>query len=229
MHLEELLPSIIHPNQTAYMKSHFIGTNICSVQDVISDKTNLTGSIVLFLDFWKAFDSVNHLFLFTLLLHMGFLPEYIAWVSLLYTNAMSIMKHRNWLTVSFPLFHGVRQGCPLSCHLFNLVGQVLIYSLCEAGYFEWWKFDSNPCSLYADDIALFLPNLLQLADVLKHIEFVGCFTGLCLNLDKTIAFDLTAAHKLHIAGVCICNTPIKYLRVYLGLGNLCKMNFEQPL
>ncbi len=65
MCLEGLLPSIIHPNQTAYMKSCFIGTNIHSVQDVISDKTNSTGSIVLFLDFCKAFDSVNHVFLFT--------------------------------------------------------------------------------------------------------------------------------------------------------------------
>ncbi len=83
--------------------------------------------------------------------------------------------------------------------------------------------------MYADDIALFLPNLSQLADVLKHIEFVGCFTSLCLNLDKTITFDSTAAHKLCVAGVCVWNIPIKYLGAYLGLGNLCRLNFEQPL
>ncbi len=125
MYLEELLPSVIHPNQTAYMKSHFIGTNIHSVQDVISHKTNSNGSIVLFLDFHKAFNSVNHVFLFTLLLHMGFPPEYVAWVSLLYTNAVSIVKHKNWLTAPFPLCHSVCQGCPLSFVQFGWSGSDL--------------------------------------------------------------------------------------------------------
>ncbi len=95
------------------------------------------GGIVLFLDFRKTFDSVNHLFLFTLLSHMGFPPEFVAWITLLYTNAHSVVKHNNWLTEPICLWRGIRQGCPLSYHLFNLVGQVLIYSLSEEGFFEW--------------------------------------------------------------------------------------------
>ncbi len=74
--LEDHLPLLIHPNQIAYMKKRFIGTNIHSVQDVILN-TSHTGTVVLFLDFQKAFDSVNHLFLFTLLAHIGLPPEFI--------------------------------------------------------------------------------------------------------------------------------------------------------
>ncbi len=62
------LLDIIHPSQTAYMESRFIGTNIHAIQDMIDfNFENNTNSLVLFLDFKKAFDSVSHVFLFTLL------------------------------------------------------------------------------------------------------------------------------------------------------------------
>ncbi len=100
--LDGYLPQIIHPNQTAYMREHFIGTNIHSVQDVITNSED-NNTIVLFLDFQKAFDTVNHLFLFTLLVHMGFPPEFVSWIVLMYSGAVSTVKHKNWLTETFPL------------------------------------------------------------------------------------------------------------------------------
>ena len=167
--LEDFLPSIIHSNQTAYMKNWFIRTNIWSVQDVISDSVN-TGVVVLFLDFCKAFDTVNHTFLLLLLTHMGFPPEFVLWITIFYNNSLSIVYHRNWLIESFQMRWGVHQGCPLSYYLFNLVGQVLIFSLRDSGFFEWWHFVNNPCSLYADDTAIFLSDISQLAAILAHIE-----------------------------------------------------------
>ncbi len=47
---------------------------------------------------------------------------------------------------------------------------------------------NDPCSLYADDTAIFLSNLAQLQPVLDHIAFVGSFTGLGLNLEKNNCF-----------------------------------------
>ncbi len=109
------------------------------------------------------------------------------------------------------------------------MGQVLIYSLRDSGYFEWWQFPGDPCSLYADDITIFLPDLDQLATVLKHIQWVGYFTGLHLNLEKTLAFNPQVQHKFTCAGITIGSTLVKYLGVFLGLGDLTKLNFEVPL
>ncbi len=78
--LEEHLLELIHLNQTAYMKNHFIGTNIRSVQDVITNHASQGKIVVLFLDFCKAFDSVNHLFMMCLLMHISLPPEYVSWV-----------------------------------------------------------------------------------------------------------------------------------------------------
>ena len=83
--IEEHLPMIIHPSHTAYMKGCFIGTNIKFVQDAIRDTVkNNNETIVLFLDFKKAFDSVNHLFMLMLLHHMGFPLLFVAWIMTLY-------------------------------------------------------------------------------------------------------------------------------------------------
>ncbi len=127
--LVEHLPKVIHPNQTAYMPKRFIGTNVCSVQDWIDHLNEEHDGIVLFLDFKKAFDSVSHQFLFHLLEHMGFSSEFVTWTRILYRDSISCIKFRNWLIPVFEIKCGVRQGGPISCHLFNLVGQVLVYSL----------------------------------------------------------------------------------------------------
>ena len=210
------------------MKGRFIGTNIRSVQDFISD-SSAKNSAVLFLNFCKAFNSVNHLFMFTLLVNIGLPPEFVLWVTILYSNSLSMVRHQNWLTTLFGMCRGVCQGCPLSCHLFNLVGQVLIYSLRDHGYFEWWTFLGEPCSLYADDTAIFLCDLSQLAKVIEHIYWVGTFTGLYLNVNKTIAFNCELVGKRILVGVSTRNTPVKYLGAFLGLRDLTKLNFEQPL
>ena len=109
----------------------------------------------MFLDFKKAFDSVSHLFLKRLLLHMGLPETYVEWIQIIYSGAKTVVRHKNWLMSCFDMDRGVCQGCLLSCYLFNLVGQVLVYSLRQQGLFAWWSKPGDPCSLYADDMALF--------------------------------------------------------------------------
>lgn len=113
--------------------------------------------------------------------------------------------------------------------MFNLVGQVLIYSLKDCGYFEWWEFHGDPCSLYAENTAIFLPDLHALLQILAHIEWVGRFTGLQFNINKTIAFCPGIQDKLILHGVQVCSVPVKYLGIFLGTGDLSRLNFEQPL
>jgi hypothetical protein len=57
-----VLPSIIHSDQKGYVKNRYIGFNIRQMQDVIDhlEKFNIEGAI-LFLDFTKAFDSLEWL------------------------------------------------------------------------------------------------------------------------------------------------------------------------
>ncbi len=84
------------------------------------------------------------------------------------------------------------------------------------------------CSLYADDTAIFVQNQHQLAGIISNIDIVGTYTGLTLNLSKTIALDPFAKIRQNVAGVEINSSPVKYLGVILGCGNLTENNFAIP-
>ncbi len=94
--------------------------------------------------------------------------------------------------------------------------------------FSWWKKRGDPYSLYADDTAIFLEKVSDLPLVIETIFLVGNYTGLCLNLSKTIAFAMHGRF-CKVAGVEINSTPVKYLGEHLGLGDLTEMNFQQAL
>ncbi len=58
---------------------------------------------------------------------------------------------------------------------------------------------------------------------------VGSFTGLQLNINKTIAFCPSVGKSCFVAGIEVGSCPVKYLGAYLGMGDLSKLNFERPL
>ena len=68
--IKNVLPDIIHPNQTGYVKDRFIGETIRSIYDVMdfTVKENIPG-LMLFIDFQKAFDSAEWEFLLNALRH----------------------------------------------------------------------------------------------------------------------------------------------------------------
>ena len=76
--IKEVLPDIIHPNQTGYVKDRFIGETIRSIYDVMdfTVKENIHG-LMLFIDFHKAFDSVEWEFLFKCLEAFNFGPDFL--------------------------------------------------------------------------------------------------------------------------------------------------------
>ena len=67
------LPSLIHGDQTGYIKGRFIGQNVRLIADIIEcmDTLDISG-IALFLDFKKAFDSLEWNFITKALETFGF-------------------------------------------------------------------------------------------------------------------------------------------------------------
>ena len=60
LRLEKVLPSVIHPCQSGYVKGRFIGENIRLIADTMNfTKTKNIPGIAVFLDFEKAFDSIE--------------------------------------------------------------------------------------------------------------------------------------------------------------------------
>ncbi len=112
--LKIVLHTIRHPTQTA-VYGRQIDQNIHMVRDLIDlANQNDDTAAFIFLDQEKAFDRVNHTFLFKAMEAFGIGENFINWVSTIYSNASSMVSINGFFSERIPLKRGVRQGCPLS-------------------------------------------------------------------------------------------------------------------
>ena len=83
------------------------------------NENNIQGA-VLTLDWSKAYDRVDHNFLFAVLAKLGFCDSFIKILKLFCSNVRSVIQINGNITSSFHMGRGVRQGCPLSMMIYVL-------------------------------------------------------------------------------------------------------------
>ena len=88
--ISKILPGIIHSDQAGYVKKRFIGQNIRLISDVFERcHDTKTPGIALFLDFKKAFNSIEWSLLFKAQETFGFGDILAKWIKTFYTNPQS--------------------------------------------------------------------------------------------------------------------------------------------
>ena len=80
---------------------------------------------MLKLDFRKAYDSVNWIFLFKAMELMGLQDPFVLMIRMLLQEASAPVSINRLCTSDFPIRRGVRQGCPIAPYLFLLVAEAL--------------------------------------------------------------------------------------------------------
>ena len=113
-------------DQTGFIKNRFIGENILLIDSVIryTAARNIPG-LLLFLDFEKAFDTLEWTFIQKTLKYFGYGPQLLKWINIFYCNTESCILNNGWASNFFKPTRGVRQGCPLSPYLFVLSVEVM--------------------------------------------------------------------------------------------------------
>ena len=106
LRIKPVLKNVICHDQTAYIKDRYIGESIRLVQDIIEYVDQEDEAILFSTDIEKAFDSVNHNFIFATLERFGFGPEFIHWVKTLLKNGQSCVMNNGKSTGYFNLERG---------------------------------------------------------------------------------------------------------------------------
>ena len=125
--LEKVLPKVINLHQTGYIKTRYISENISLISDIMTytEEKNIPG-IALFIDFKKAFDTIEWNVINCCLKAYNFGPNIQNWVKILCNNVFSSIVNNGFASKVFPLDCGVRQGCPLSRLLFIIGIELLV-------------------------------------------------------------------------------------------------------
>jgi hypothetical protein len=123
----------------------------------ITSPKEIPGQLCL-VDFEKAFDTVDHSFLFKTLATFGFGENLVSFVKTLYTDISSCVRNNGYSSEFFRLHNGVKQGCPLSALLFILVAEILAVAIRENENIKGIKVDNTEINLsqLADDTTFYV-------------------------------------------------------------------------
>lgn len=192
--LKRVITSLIHTDQQGFLSGRNISSNIRTIIDLIeySDFENIPGSIVL-LDFEKAFDRIEHGYLFKVLEQYNLGDNFIKYVKTFYMNRSSFVINNGNMTESIQMSRGIFQGCPISPYLFVLAIEMLAIAIRDSPEIKGINIgdEEKKISLFADDTICFLngemDSFLGLFQMLHYFE---SFSGCHINMSKSEAIHI---------------------------------------
>lgn len=187
--MEEILPELIHNDQTGFIRNRQTQDNIRRTLHVINSiHSNNTEALLISVDAEKAFDSVNWEFLYKVLHKFKLHSSIIRTIKALYTSPTARIKINGYLSDSFTLERGTRQGCPWSPLLFALYLEPLAQSIRENPYIKGIALGNREHKLacYADDILVYLGHPTNsLPELMLLFAQYGQLSGYKINMSKT--------------------------------------------
>ncbi|GFS12393.1 endonuclease-reverse transcriptase [Elysia marginata] len=166
--------------------------DILFVLQILTKKVRISDQemYITFIDYSKAFDSVKHNHLFKTMNLMGFPKHLIKLISGLYSDQRATIRWDDKKCEFFNITKGVRQGCILSPHLFNIYTEQIM----READIDQLGVNINGRNLtnlrYADDTALMSDNITSMRRILHRVDESGKKAGLKLNAKKTKVMQL---------------------------------------
>ena len=186
--IKNVLPTIVHHNQTGVINDRYIGETVRSIFDLMDFTLSKTiPGLLIFIDFHKAFDSLEWNFLLSCITVFNFGPDFIRWVNIFYKNIQSCVINNGFASDFFALERRVRQGDLLSPYLFLLAVEVLAIAIRQNTSIRGISIDGQETKLlqYADDTTATLSDLNSARAFFDLLDTFKLLSGLAINYSKT--------------------------------------------
>jgi hypothetical protein len=164
---------IIHPNQTGFVPGRGLFNNT-RLSEAMIEYTSIKeeNGCILALDQEKAYDRIAHDYLWIVLEKFGFPERFVQIIKYLYKNVKTTITVNRTSAGHVTIRVGVKQGCPMSCLLYNIAIEPLACAIRKSSL-SGFKIPNVQVrvlvSMFADDTLVYLKendNLVVLTETL---------------------------------------------------------------
>ncbi len=189
--LRKILPDILHASQACGIPDRKIHHHLHLLDMIVTNYEQQymnDGCYAICVDQEKAFDRVEHKYIFRLLEKMNFGPLFQKWIHILYKNAQSTITVNGFNTEPIKIQRSMRQGCPLSMLLF-IIGLDPLIRTCQQNPSISGLRIPNQTEIktlaYADDITFLTTDTKSIDSIFEVLDSYGQISGAKINVDKT--------------------------------------------
>lgn len=185
----------LRDNQNGFRKGRSTTSHILTLRRILEGaRAKNLSAVMVFIDFKKAFDSVDRDTIMKILLAYGIPKKIVDLITLLYTNTRAQVITPDGKTEFFEILAGVLKGDTLAPYLFIIV--VDYFMRIALGKRPDIGFTLTPASRrvkakeisdteFADDIALVTNTVKEAEELMGEVEAISASVGLRMNEQKT--------------------------------------------
>lgn len=186
--MKEALDKELRAEQAGFRQDRSCTDHIATLRIIIEQCAEWQSPLYMtFIDFEKAFDSVDRETIWKLMQHYGIPQKLINIIKKLYEDSTCQIIHNGKLTNPFAVKTGVRQGCILSPTIFLIAIDWIMRRTTEGSNTGiQWTFTKHLEDLdFADDISLMSHKQQHAQSKLTRLAEEAEKTGLKINTKKT--------------------------------------------
>ena len=186
--LKKELDGRLRDEQAGFRKDKSCTDQIATLRIIVEQSIEWNSSLYMtFIDYEKAFDSLDRNILWSLMRHYGIPEKFVRIIQKTYNDSVCKVVHSGTLTDPFKVHSGVRQGCLLSPLLFLLAIDWTMRRTTEDHRegIQWTLFKQLDDLDFADDIVLLSHKQQHAQNKADRLAATARQLGLNINKKKT--------------------------------------------
>ena len=198
--IKDSIDKKLRQNQAGFRPERSCTDQTATLRIIVEQSVEWNSPLYLcFIDFMKAFDSLDREVMWELLKHYGVPQKLINIIMALYDSCQCCVIHRGKLSPAFSVNTGVKQGCLLSPIIFTLaVDWIMKQSTRGRNGIQWTPTTQLHDLDFADDIVLLTQSFAHLQEKTAKVEEEAAKQGLKINVGKTKTLRLGHKHATPI-------------------------------
>lgn len=158
----------------------------------------------------------------------GFPESFVNMIQCLYVKSNVQVNVNGFLTDSFKVMRGVKQGCPLSAALYVLAMSPLLSNIQKDMRIQGVRLDKQRLliSAYADDITIFASSKRDVDLIFGHFVMYERASGAVLNKSKTECVWIGRQEKKFDVDI-LETTDLKILGIYVDNEGCVEYNWKK--